>query len=82
MGANPAASFTDLIYTITSFLTAPFAAVFSRSAIQDSVFEWTTLLAMLVYWIVAMGIIRIFLMNKSVSTREAAAKLESDEDSM
>jgi len=34
---------------------------------------------MLVYWLVAMGIIRLFLMSKTVSTPEAAAKLDKQE---
>ena len=44
--------------------------------VAGSILEWTTLLAMLVYWIVALGIIKLFLMGKTVSTPEAAAKLD------
>jgi hypothetical protein len=78
-GANPAAGFTDFIYTFSYPFVAPFAAVFRRTSVQGSVFEWTTLLAMLVYWVVAIGIVRLFLMSKTVSTPEAAAKLEKEE---
>ena len=75
-GANASAGFTRFIYNLSQPFTAPFNAVFQRSSIQDSVFEWTTILAMIVYWIVALGIINLFLMSKTVSTGEAAAKLE------
>jgi hypothetical protein len=34
---------------------------------------------MVVYWILALGIIRIFFMAKTVSTPEAAQKLEKEE---
>ncbi len=51
-GANAAAGFTSFIYTITWPFTAPFLAVFPRTVVQGSVFEWTTLLAMLVYWLI------------------------------
>jgi hypothetical protein len=47
--------------------------------VEGSIFEWSTLLAMLVYWVIAIGIIRLFLMGKSVSTPEAAVKLEEQE---
>ena len=78
-GVNPGAGFTDFIYSLSQLFVAPFAAVFQRTAIQGSVFEWTTVLAMIVYWVVAVGIIRLFLMSKTVSTVEAAAKLEKEE---
>ncbi len=80
LGANPAAGFTSFIYGITHVFAAPFLTVFRSSRIvSGSIFEWTTLLAMLVYWIVAVGIIKLFLMSKTVSTPEAAAKLEREE---
>jgi uncharacterized protein YggT (Ycf19 family) len=80
MGANPEAGFTSLIYAITWPFTAPFLAVFSRTTVQGSIFEWTTLLAMLVYWLIAVGIIRLLVMGKTVSTPEAAEKLKKQEE--
>ena len=78
-GANPNAGFTDFIYDVTSVFAAPFLNVFRVTRVEGALFEWTTLLAMLVYYIIAVGIIRLFLMGKSVSTPEAAAKLEQQE---
>ena len=80
LAANGAAGFTQLIYGITYLFTAPFLAVFQRTEVVGSIFEWSTLLAMLVYWIIAWGIIKLFLMSKTVSTPEAAAKLERQEE--
>lgn len=77
LGANPAAGFTDFIYTLSYPFTLPFSAVFGATRVSGSVFEWTTLLAMLVYWLLAYAIIRLLTMSKSVTTPEAAAKLES-----
>ncbi|TSD02597.1 MAG: Uncharacterized protein Athens071416_614, partial [Parcubacteria group bacterium Athens0714_16] len=54
-------------------------SVFNVSRVSGSVFEWTTLLAMFVYWIIAIGIIKLFLMGKTVSTSEAAVKLDEQE---
>ncbi|MEO5635212.1 MAG: YggT family protein [Candidatus Paceibacterota bacterium] len=76
LGANPAAGFSHFIYGITHVFAAPFLTVFRITPVQGvGVFEWTTLLAMLVYWVIAIGIIKIFLMSKTVSTPEAAVKL-------
>jgi hypothetical protein len=79
LGANPSAGFTNFIYTLSYPFRAPFQAVFSATKVSGSVFEWTTLLAMVVYWLVALAIIKLLLMSKSVSTPEAAAKLEVQE---
>src|SRR3989338_9640890 len=76
LGANPAAGFTKFIYGITYPFAEPFLAVFRRTQVEGSVFEWSTILAMIVYWLLAVAIIRLFLMGKSVSTPEAAVKLE------
>ena len=79
LGANPNAGFTDIIYTLTYPLAAPFLNVFRISQVSGSVFEWTTLLAMVVYWLVALGILKALVMSKAVTTPEAAAKLETQE---
>lgn len=81
LGANSGAGFTSFIYNATYPLVAPFLGVFRISRIvEGSVFEWTTLLAMFVYWLLAIGIIRLFLMGRSVSTPEAAVKMEEQEN--
>lgn len=77
--ANPGAGFTSFIYGITSPFVAPFLAVFPRTIVEGSIFEWTTLLAMLVYYLVALGIIHLFLMSKTVSTPEAAKELKKQQ---
>ncbi len=76
LGANTGAGFTDFIYMVTAPLVAPFVAVFQTSRAQGSVFEWTTILALFVYYVVAWGIIKLLMMGKTVSTPEAAAKLD------
>ncbi len=78
-GANAGAGFTSFVYALSWPFTTPFLAVFPRTSVQGSIFEWTTLLAMLVYWMIALAIIHLFLMSKTVSTSEAAAKLEEQD---
>lgn len=79
LAANPEAGFTNFIYAATYVFAAPFLNVFGVSQVQGAVFEWTTLLAMVVYWLVAYAIIKLFLMSKTVSTPEAASKLNEQE---
>lgn len=79
LGANAAAGFTSFIYGVTYIFSAPFLSVFRITKVAGSVFEWTTLLAMFVYWVIAFGIIKLLFMGKTVSTPEAAAKLDKED---
>lgn len=78
LGANSSAGFSNFIYTTSYPFAAPFLNVFRATTVQGSIFEWTTLLAMLVYALIAWGIVKIFFMSKTVSTPEAAAKLNKE----
>ena len=72
LAANPGAGFTDFIYTLSYPFVAPFQTVFSQTFITNgSVFEWTTLLAMFVYFLIGAGIARLLAMGRPVSTVEA-----------
>lgn len=76
LAANPSAAFTSFIYNITHPFVAPFMAVFNTPQVAGSAFEWTTLLAMVVYWLVAIAIVRLLLIGRPVSRGEAAYQLE------
>lgn len=80
LGANPEAGFTSFIYGVTYIFATPFLSVFRATRVMTgSYFEWTTLLAMFVYWVLAFGIVKLLLIGKTVSTPEAAAKLDEQE---
>jgi hypothetical protein len=48
--------------------------------VGGSIFEWSTLLAMLVYWFLFAGIIKLVVMNRPVRQFEAEAKLAAEDD--
>jgi len=79
LGANADAGFTSFVYMVTAPFAAPFVAVFQISRAQGSVFEWTTILAMFVYWVVAWGVVKLLVMGKTISTPEAAVKLDQQD---
>src|ERR1700722_9249287 len=66
-GANPYAGFSSFIYGATYPFAAPFLSVFRITSVQGSIFEWTTLLAMVVYWLIAVALTNLFVMGKTVS---------------
>jgi len=60
LSANPAAGFTNFIYSITTPLVAPFDGVLRSTVTGTAVFEWFTILAMVIYWLLAWAIVRLF----------------------
>lgn len=76
LGANPAAGFSQFIYSVTYVFAQPFLNVFRMTRVAGSTIEWTTLLAMLIYYFIALALVRIILMNKPVSEIEAEVKLD------
>jgi uncharacterized protein YggT (Ycf19 family) len=59
LAANPVAGFSSLIYGITAPLVAPFVGVFPNAQGDASVLEVATILAMIVYALLAWGIVRL-----------------------
>lgn len=79
LGANQGAGFTDLIYTLSSIPLAPFRFVFPTNAVGGAVFEWSTILAMAVYWVLVWGIVRLVLMGRTVDTYRAKDAIEKQD---
>ncbi len=59
LGASTASAFTNILYAITNPFVAPFAGVFPLVRTTASVFEWSTIVAMLVYALIAYGIVQL-----------------------
>lgn len=66
LGANPASSFVSWIYDWSTPFVAPFAGIFGQSAtvtghgvVAQSVFDWTALIALVVYGLIGMFVGRL-----------------------
>jgi uncharacterized protein YggT (Ycf19 family) len=53
LGANPSAGFAQFIYGITAPLVAPFIGLFQNPAYQNSVLELSSIIALVVYALLA-----------------------------
>jgi YggT family protein len=62
LGANPVAGFAQFIYGITTPLIAPFVGLFGTPRFEGSAFEFTTLVAMIVYALLAWVIVKVTLL--------------------
>lgn len=63
LGANPLSGFVDFIYNLSAVFVVPFAGIFNTSlangAVTTSVFEPATLVALIVYVLLAWGIVTL-----------------------
>lgn len=77
LGANPASGFTNLIYTISNPLALPFRGIFQTAVVEGSVFEWSTIIAGLVYGVVAFGLVQLFQLIKPTTPMEVGHKVDT-----
>jgi len=63
LGANPSTGFVDFIYNLSAVFVAPFAGIFNTSLakgdVTTSIFEPATLVALIVYAVLAWGIVAL-----------------------
>lgn len=81
LGANPVAGFTKFVYGISSPFAGPFLNMFhataNRGAETTSFFEWSTLVAAVVYVVVTWGIIKIFKLGKPSTEADVLSSVEN-----
>jgi uncharacterized protein YggT (Ycf19 family) len=69
LGANPNSGFVEFVYSVSSPFTAPFRGIFSTPTtegdVTTSVFETSTIVAMIVYAIIAWGLVKLATLNKN-----------------
>jgi len=76
LGANPLSGFTSLVYSLSDPLTLPFRSIFPNTVSGASLFEWSTVIAAIVYALVAYGLIYIMQLIKPVTQREVEQKVD------
>ena len=77
LGANSASSFTNLIYTLSNPLALPFRGIFQTGVVEGSVFEWSTIIAGLVYALIAYGLVKLFQIVKPTNPQEVAQTVDT-----
>ena len=64
LGANQSAGFVDFIYGITSIFVAPFVGIFGEPTYGQFMFEWSSLLAIAVYTLIAWGAVKLITLTR------------------
>lgn len=70
IGANPFSGFVSLIYSITDILVAPFRGIIPSTVNGNSVIEWSTIVAVVVYALIAWGIVSLIHLSRPVTPEE------------
>ncbi len=70
IGANLNSGFTSFIYSISAPLASPFKGVLGVTTSLESTIEWSTIIAMVVYAVVAFGLVRLFQLIKPTTEQE------------
>ncbi|KKP55863.1 MAG: hypothetical protein UR50_C0015G0011 [Parcubacteria group bacterium GW2011_GWC1_34_10] len=70
LGASTLSGFTSFIYAISSPFALPFAGILKVTGASGMVLEWSTLIAMIVYAIIAYGIVALFQLVKPTNQEE------------
>ena len=71
--ANAEAGFVKMIYGVSGVFMTPFVAIFNTQEAGGAVFEWSALVAIAVYALVAWGLVALI---RAVSPREQSQTVE------
>ena len=77
LGANPLSGFTNFIYAISDPFALPFSGILRTNVSGASIFEWSTLVAAIVYLVIAYGIVHFIQMVKPVTQKEVEQNVDN-----
>lgn len=78
LGANISSSFVSLVYMISDPFAVPFRGIFRISVNEaGAVFEWSTLVAMAVYLLIAYGLVHLMQLIKPTTPQEVEKEVDS-----
>jgi hypothetical protein len=75
VAANQGSGFTGFIYSITGPLALPFRGIINDSMNGNSIIEWSSLFAIIVYLIIAGGFVYLLDLVNPVSQEEVVASV-------
>ncbi len=71
LGADPTSGFANIIYSISQPLAIPFSGILRTNAgTGGSVFEWSTIIAAVVYAVIAFGLVHLLSFARPVTPEE------------
>ncbi len=80
LGANAQAGFVKFVYGVSDVFMAPFATIFGTQRVEGATFEWSALVAIAIYALVAWGIVALLRAVNPRQRSQTVERVESDED--
>ncbi len=80
LGANAETAFVQFIYSVSAVFMAPFSAIFKTTVTEGAKFEWSILVAMAVYALVAWGIVALINVISPRRSSQTVERVEQSED--
>lgn len=77
LGANSFSGFASLVYAVTNPLALPFSGILKTTVSGASIFEWSTIIAAIVYALLAYGIVYFIQLAKPVSPDEVSKTIDN-----
>lgn len=82
LGANAEAGFVKMVYAVSGVFMAPFLTIFNTQKVDGAVFEWSALVAIAVYALVAWGLTELIRAVSPRSQSQTVERVESEDDSV
>ena len=80
LGANAEAGFSKFIYGVSDVFMAPFNAIFSTGRVSGATFEWSALVAMAVYALIAWGLVALIGVVSPRKHAQTVETVQTDQD--
>ena len=80
LGANAEAGFVRFMYAVSDVFMAPFNAIFSTDRVAGATFEWSALVAIAVYALIAWGLVALIGVLSPRQHAQTVERVETDED--
>lgn len=80
LAANAASGFVTFIYGFSGVFMTPFNAILGTAKVAGATFEWSALLAIAVYALVAWGIVALIRAINPREQAETVERVQKDED--
>ena len=80
LGANAQAGFVEFIYAVSDIFMAPFDAIFSTGKVSGATFEWSALVAIAVYALIAWGLVALIGVVSPRKHAQTVERVETGED--
>jgi hypothetical protein len=80
VGANAEAGFVQLIHNMSEIFMLPFNAILGTARVSGATFEWSALVAIAIYALLAWGIVTLISVVSPRRHSETVERVESAED--